>query len=192
MASVMFVYATGNYLNTSLAKVQAIIGFDKVWDRGEGAYLWDFVGDRYLDLLSGYSVFNLGRGHPVVKKAMQDALAMERPNLVRMDCPLLAGLLAEELVKRRGELLLMQEEQTETGAGLHQAERCFERAIEVARRQKAKSWELRATTSLARLWQAQGRADEAREALAKIYDCFTEGFDTRDLREAKALLEKLS
>jgi ornithine--oxo-acid transaminase len=88
------------YLNTSLAKVQAIIGFDKIWARGEGAYLWDVAGDRYLDLLAGYSVFNLGRGHPVVKQVMQEVLAMERPNLVKMDCPLLAGLLAEELVKR--------------------------------------------------------------------------------------------
>jgi ornithine--oxo-acid transaminase len=88
------------YVNTSLARVQAIIGFDKIYTRGEGAYLWDVDGNRYLDLLAGYSVFNLGRGHPVVKQALQDALAMERPNLIKMDCPLLAGLLAEELVKR--------------------------------------------------------------------------------------------
>jgi ornithine--oxo-acid transaminase len=88
------------YLNTSLAKVQAIIGFDKIWARGEGAYLWDTTGQRYLDLLSGYSVFNLGRGHPVIRQALQQALALDLPNLVKMDCPLLAGLLAEELVKR--------------------------------------------------------------------------------------------
>lgn len=88
------------YLNTSLARAQAIIGFDKIYTRGEGAYLWDAEGTRYLDLLSGYSVFNLGRGHPVVKQVMHEVLDMERPNLVKMDCPLLAGLLAEELVKR--------------------------------------------------------------------------------------------
>jgi ornithine--oxo-acid transaminase len=88
------------YLNTSLARVQAIIGFDKIYTGGEGAYLWDVEGNRYLDLLSGYSVFNLGRGHPVVRQVMQEVLAMERPNLVKMDCPLLAGLLAEALVKR--------------------------------------------------------------------------------------------
>jgi ornithine--oxo-acid transaminase len=88
------------YLNTSLAKVQAIIGFDKIWVRGEGAYLWDATGQRYLDLLSGYSVFNLGRGHPVIRQAMQEALGLDLPNLVKMDCPLLAGLLAEELVRR--------------------------------------------------------------------------------------------
>jgi acetylornithine/succinyldiaminopimelate/putrescine aminotransferase len=88
------------YLNPSLARVQAIIGFDKIYTRGEGAYLWDREGNRYLDLLSGFSVFNLGRGHGVVKQAMQELLALDRPNLVKMDCPLLAGLLAEELVKR--------------------------------------------------------------------------------------------
>lgn len=88
------------YINPSLARVQGIIGFDKIWTRGEGAYLWDVDGNRYLDLLSGYSVYNLGRGHPLVKQVVQEALALERPNLVKMDCPLLAGLLAEELVKR--------------------------------------------------------------------------------------------
>jgi len=88
------------YLNTSLARAQAIIGFDKIWAGGEGAYLWDEDGDRYLDLLSGYSVFNLGRGHPVVKQVMHEMLDLARPNLVKMDCPLLAGLLAEDLVRR--------------------------------------------------------------------------------------------
>jgi len=86
------------YINTSLARVQGIIGFDKIYARGEGAYLWDVEGNRYLDLLAGYGVYNLGRGHPVVKQVMQEVLALERPNLVKMDCPLLAGLLAEELV----------------------------------------------------------------------------------------------
>jgi len=88
------------YINPSLARVQRIIGFDKVYVRGEGSYLWDADGNRYLDLLSGFGVFNLGRNHPVVKQAIHDALAADRPNLVKMDCPLLAGLLAEELVKR--------------------------------------------------------------------------------------------
>jgi ornithine--oxo-acid transaminase len=88
------------YLNTSMARVQTIIGFDKIYSRGEGAYLWDIEGNRYLDLLSGYSVFNLGRSHPAVRRVIQDVLAMDRPNLVKMDCPLLAGLLAEGLVKR--------------------------------------------------------------------------------------------
>jgi ornithine--oxo-acid transaminase len=88
------------YINPSLARVQAIIGFDKNYTRGEGSYLWDERGNCYLDLLSGYGVFNLGRGHPLVKQAIEDVLALERPNLIKMDCPLLAGLLAEELVRR--------------------------------------------------------------------------------------------
>ena len=72
------------------------------------------------------------------------------------------------------------------------AEAYFERALTVARQQQAKSWELRAAMSLARLWRDQGKRDEARELLAPVYGWFTEGFDTRDLKEAKALLEELA
>ena len=72
------------------------------------------------------------------------------------------------------------------------AEAHFERALLVARQQQAKSWELRAAMSLARLWRDQGKVQEARELLASIYAWFTEGFDTRDLKEAKALLEELA
>jgi predicted ATPase len=73
-----------------------------------------------------------------------------------------------------------------------QAEACFQQALAVARRQQAKSWELRAAINLARLWQHQGKRDEARELLAPIYGWLTEGFDTADLQEAKALLQELS
>jgi predicted ATPase len=69
---------------------------------------------------------------------------------------------------------------------------CFRRAIEIARRQAARSWELRAASSLARLLVAAGRRDEARRTLAGVYDWFTEGFDTTDLGEAKALLDDLA
>jgi predicted ATPase len=72
-----------------------------------------------------------------------------------------------------------------------QAEACFLKAIEIARKQQAKSWELRATTSLARLWQQQGRTKEAHEMLAAVYNWFTEGLDTKDLQEAKELLESM-
>jgi predicted ATPase len=65
-------------------------------------------------------------------------------------------------------------------------------AIEIARKQSAKSLELRATMSLSRLWQQQGKKDEARQRLAEIYNWFTEGFDTKDLQEAKALIEQLN
>jgi tetratricopeptide (TPR) repeat protein len=71
------------------------------------------------------------------------------------------------------------------------AEECFLKAIEIARKQQAKSLELRAVMSLSRLWQQQGKRDEARQMLAEIYGWFTEGFDTADLQEAKALLEEL-
>ena len=72
-----------------------------------------------------------------------------------------------------------------------EAEACFGRAIEIARRQQAKSWELRAVVSLARLWRDQGQFRQARELLAPVYDWFTEGFDTPDLQDAKALLDRL-
>jgi predicted ATPase len=72
------------------------------------------------------------------------------------------------------------------------AEAYFERALAVARQQQAKSFELRAAISLARLWRSQGKVRQARELLAPVYGWFTEGFDTRDLKEAKALLEELA
>ncbi len=73
-----------------------------------------------------------------------------------------------------------------------EAEVCFLKAIEIARKQQAKSLELRAVMSLAHLWQNQGKKEEAHEMLVEIYGWFTEGFDTKDLQEAKALLEELS
>jgi predicted ATPase len=73
-----------------------------------------------------------------------------------------------------------------------EAEECFCKAIDIARRQQAKALELRAVMSLARLWKRQGRREAARKMLTEIYSWFTEGFDTADLREAKALLEELS
>ncbi len=71
------------------------------------------------------------------------------------------------------------------------AEACFERALAVARKQQAKSWELRAAMSMARIWRDQGRRQQARDLLAPLYAWFTEGFDTRDLKEAKVLLDEL-
>ena len=91
-----------------------------------------------------------------------------------------------ELHRLKGELLLAE---TSSNA---QAEECFRTAIDVARRQHAKSWELRATTSLARLLRDTNQRDEARAMLAEIYNWFTEGFDTADLKDAKALLDQLA
>jgi predicted ATPase len=73
-----------------------------------------------------------------------------------------------------------------------QAQAYFERALAVARAQQAKSWELRAAMSLARLWRDQGKRDEAHDLLAPVYGWFSEGFDTLDLKEAKALLDELA
>jgi predicted ATPase len=72
------------------------------------------------------------------------------------------------------------------------AEAYFERALTIARKQQAKSWELRAAASMARLWRDRGKPQQAGELLAPIYGWFTEGFDTRDLKDAKALLEQLA
>jgi tetratricopeptide (TPR) repeat protein len=91
-----------------------------------------------------------------------------------------------EIYRLKGELLLKQHDSNP------EARRCFERAIEIARKQSAKSWELRATNSLVRLLAKQGRRDEARVILTEIYNWFTEGFDTADLKDAKALHDELS
>jgi predicted ATPase len=74
---------------------------------------------------------------------------------------------------------------------LEGAERNYQASLDWARKQQAKSWELRTSIGLARLWQSQGKRKKARELLAPIYGWFTEGFDTKDLKEAKALLDEL-
>jgi ornithine--oxo-acid transaminase len=88
------------HLNSTLVSVQRIIGFDQVYAHGKGAYLYDLDGRDYLDFLSGYSVFNIGRNHPAVQQAIRDVLEMDLPNMVQMDCSLLSGLLAEALLKK--------------------------------------------------------------------------------------------
>jgi acetylornithine/succinyldiaminopimelate/putrescine aminotransferase len=88
------------YLNPQLTKVVKTLGFDRFYERGEGCYLFDADGKRYLDLLSGFGVFALGRSHPVIKNALRQAIDADLPNMVQMDCALLPGLLAEALVTR--------------------------------------------------------------------------------------------
>jgi predicted ATPase len=92
---------------------------------------------------------------------------------------------AAELHRLQGELLLRQ-----AMINAPQAEACFQQALALARRSQAKWWELRAAMSLSRLWQRQGRRDAARQLLAEVYGWFTEGFDTADLQEARALLNE--
>ena len=108
-------------------------------------------------------------------KALDEGLAVAEKNDDRCH--------EAELYRLKGELLLA-ESRDETPA-----EACFRRAIETARHQQSRAWELRSTMSLARLWHRQGRRDEARDALASIYGTYTEGFTTPDLMEAKALME---
>ncbi len=114
-----------------------------------------------------------------------------------------------ELYRLQGELTLAHEGKSQKAKGKSQnsenpnphsqipdpeseAEACFLKAIEIAQKQQAKSWELRAATSLARLWKEQGKRQEARQLLEPVYSWFTEGHDTADLQDAKALLDELS
>jgi predicted ATPase len=92
-----------------------------------------------------------------------------------------------EVNRVTGEIALMTPEPDTAKAQAH-----FDRALIVARQQQAKSWELRAAMSLARLWRDQGKVQQARELLAPVYGWFKEGFDTRDLKEAKALFDELA
>ena len=93
-----------------------------------------------------------------------------------------------EINRVAGEIALKSSPQPDAAT----AEGHFKHALAVARQQQAKSWELRAAMSLARLWRDQGKVSKARELLAPVYGWFTEGFDTLDLKEAKALLEELA
>ena len=100
-----------------------------------------------------------------------------------------------ELHRQRGELLLLREAKSHPAQGSreqHEAEMCFQHALDVSRQQQSKSLELRAAMSLSRLWQRQGKRQEAYDLLAPIYGWFSEGFDTADLQEAKTLLEELA
>ena len=102
-----------------------------------------------------------------------------------------------ELYRLKGELTLQQQSKVQspqppTPSTQAEAEACFLQAIDSSRRQHARLWELRAAVSLARLWQQQGKSQEARQLVAEIYGRFTEGFATADLKEAKALLEELN
>ncbi len=88
------------YINPQFIKVLKTIGFYKVYTKGEGAYIYDSDGNRYLDFLSGFGVFNVGRSHPVIRDALKQALDSSLPNLVQMDSTCYGGLLAKELINR--------------------------------------------------------------------------------------------
>ncbi|MFN5745969.1 MAG: aspartate aminotransferase family protein [Methylococcaceae bacterium] len=88
------------HLNTQMVRVLKAIGYDRVYTRAQGPYLYDNEGQKYLDLLSGFGVYALGRNHPTVIQALQDVLGSELPDMVQMDVSLLSGLLAEAILKR--------------------------------------------------------------------------------------------
>jgi ornithine--oxo-acid transaminase len=88
------------FMNRQLARTLKTLGFDRNYVRGEGCYLYDDAGQRYLDFLSGFGVYALGRSHPAVKAALHQALDLDLPNMIQLDCALLPGLLAEQLVAR--------------------------------------------------------------------------------------------
>src|SRR5437870_8890039 len=101
-----------SHINPAFVKMLKTIGFDKGYVRGEGCYLWDEEGNKYLDLLTGWGVFALGRNHPKIKAILTEVLNADLPNLVRMDCSTLAGLAAEMLTRRTGGELSRSEEHT--------------------------------------------------------------------------------
>ena len=88
------------HVNPANVRTLKTIGFDRCYVRAEGPYLWDVQGNQYLDMLSGYGVFGLGRNHPEVRRVLHEFLDLNYPSLVKMEAPLLSGLLAEQLKKR--------------------------------------------------------------------------------------------
>jgi len=145
----------------------------------EGLAAWRATGSRFLVPYYLYALADSYRRADQVEEALAviaDGFAAVEETEERW-CE-------AELHRLKGDLTLK--------ASPVDAEACFQRAIASARRHDAKSWELRAVTSLSRLWREQGKKEEARETLAKIYAWFTEGFDTVDLKAARALLEELS
>src|SRR5215471_8042995 len=87
------------YLNEQMVRVLQTLGFDKGYCKGHGQYLYDRQGERYLDLLSGWGVFAIGRNHPTVRGALKEVLDGDFPGLVQMDVSALAGILAERLLR---------------------------------------------------------------------------------------------
>ncbi len=128
------------HVNPRFARAMGLIGFDRRFVRARGAYLWDEKGRRYLDMLAGYGVFNIGRHHPVVGQALKDFMAHEVPSLVQMDLPVLVGLAAQELKARAGY------DMTHVYFGSTGAE-ANETAIKFARRTTGKSRILHASSS---------------------------------------------
>jgi predicted ATPase len=144
--------------------------------------LWNSIGGGislpYQRSLYADALAHLGREEEALENLGQSLEQIERPGWDER-------VHLAEILRIKGAVL-------EHKGDTEGAEYSYRDSLEWARKQQAKSWELRTSTSLAHLWQSQGRRKEARELLAPIYDWFTEGFDTKDLKEAKALLGKLN
>ena len=137
-------------------------------------------------------VGQVAEGFKVLAEATAVMLRTEQRNY-EAELYRLKGMLTLQKFQVRGAKFQVQESpRSEVRSPESEAEECFLKAIAVARKQQAKSLELRAAMSLARLWQQQGKKAEARRLLAEVYNCFTEGFDTKDLQDAKALLQELA
>jgi predicted ATPase len=143
----------------------------------------------YRETTTLYQVWFLGLLAEAHRQHDQCAVGLERlaEALVLIQCDIGDPIWEPELHCLKGKLLLQQSPDNHP-----EAEASFHQAIAIAQSQNAKSWELRAATSLARLWQQQGKRQEAYNLLAPVYGWFTEGFDTADLKDAKALLDELA
>jgi predicted ATPase len=196
-----------------VGRLPALLHADEWVSLTEGQGIAVFAGDAMV--WQGWCLTMLGQPEKGMTQLMHGLAASraQGPALLPMNLALLAD--AQGKVKQPQHGLMHVDEAInlidETGAGMYEAEAhrvkgepllsiqdndravaSFRKAIEVAQRQSAKLFELRASTSLARLWRDQGKRKEARELLAPVYGWFTEGLDTLDLKEAKALLDKLA
>jgi predicted ATPase len=143
------------------------------------------TANRPMGSLDDLFFFSLARAHAEVSQ-LEDAWRSIDEALTLIEKTKARWFEAEDN-RIAGEIALMSPAPDAAKAQSH-----FERSLAVARAQQAKSWELRAAMSMARLWRDQGKRDEAHDLLAPVYGWFTEGFDTRDLKEAKVLLDELA
>jgi len=157
-----------------LARVRINLCKDGVWVSGNGATEWSTSLLSYLAL----AYTDLGKFDDAWRCVGETMTLVETTKERWFEA---------EANRIAGEIALKSPEQDAA-----KAEAYFERALTVARAQQAKSWELRAAMSMARLWHDQGKQQQAHDLLAPVYDWFTEGFDTLDMKEAKALLDELA
>ena len=143
-------------------------------------------GELWVPLFLGALAQGYGQGGQTKEglAVLAQALAMVEKNDERWS--------EAELYRLKGALTLQQSKVQGPKSKVEEAEECFHKAVEIARNQQAKSLELRAVMSMSRLWQQQGKQKEAHQMLSEVYNWFTEGFDTADLKDAQALLDELS